>query len=145
MASVLVVDDEDGVLNAIGRRLERHGLEVTKASTAEDGIRLIQNGEVPFDVIVTDMSIEDPQAGLRVLSAAFQRDVLAMVIVMTAFGSVANAVECMRRGAFDYIEKNAPGIDVYEVLTMKIDQALERRRQDFKTVERWQQSATRAD
>jgi len=47
----------------------------------------------------------------------------------------------MRRGAFDYIEKNSPGIDVYELLTMKIDQALERRRLDVNTIQRWERAA----
>ena len=60
------------------------------------------------------MSMDTPEAGLQVLHAAFTRDLFAEVIVMTAFGNVANAVECMRRGAFDYIEKNAPGVDAYE-------------------------------
>lgn len=141
MPSVLVIDDEEGVLQSICRRLERHGLEVTPASTSADGIRLIANANPPFDVIVTDMSIEDPESGLKVLSAAFERDLFAEVLVMTAYGNVANAVECMRRGAFDYIEKNAPGYDAFEVLTIKIDQALERRRTDLSTVERWNRVA----
>jgi DNA-binding NtrC family response regulator len=141
MYRVLVIDDEEPVLLAIRRRLERHGLEVTSASTAADGIRLIQNSEPAFDIIVTDMSMEDPDSGLRVLNAAFARDLFAEVIVMTAYGNVANAVECMRRGAFDYIEKNSPGIDSYEVLTMKVDQAMDRRRQDVRTIERWERAA----
>ena len=141
MVRVLVIDDEEDVLRSIQRRLERHGLQVMPASTAQDGIRLIQNSEPPYDVIVTDMSIEDPDSGLRVLNAAFARDLFAEVIVMTAYGNVANAVECMRRGAFDYIEKNAPGVDAYEVLTIKIDQALDRRRQDLRTIDRWEQAA----
>lgn len=137
MAHVLVIDDEESVLAALKRRLERHGLEVVTASTAEDGIRLIQHGSRPFDVIVTDMSMEQPDAGLNVLNAAFARDLFSQVIVMTAYGNVSNAVECMRRGAFDYIEKNSPNMDVFELLTNKIDQALERRQRDARTVERW--------
>ncbi len=141
MCRVLVVDDEEGVLQAIVRRLERHGFQVFPASTAEDGIRLIHGSEKPFDVIVTDMSIENADSGLNVLAAAFTRDMFAAVIVMTAYGNVANAVECMRRGAFDYLEKNTPAVDVYEMLTAKVDQALERRRQDIRTIEKWNQSS----
>jgi len=141
MVRVLVIDDEEDVLRAVQRRLERHGLTVTAAATAAAGIESILNAEVPFDVIVTDMSIEDPDSGLRVLTSAFWRDLFAEVIVMTAYGNVTNAVECMRRGAFDYIEKNVPGVDAYELLTIKIDQALERRRQDVRAVERWERAA----
>jgi len=94
-----------------------------------------------FDVIITDMSMDDPEAGLRVLHAAFARDLFAEVIVMTAYGNVANAVECMRRGAFDYIEKNLPGVDTFELLAMKIEMALERRLRDVRTVETWERAS----
>lgn len=138
---MLVIDDEEEVRNAVVRRLQRHGADVASAPSAADGIQMIQDAEKPFDVIVTDMSMEDPESGLRVLNAAFARDLFAEVIVMTAYGNVANAVECMRRGAFDYLEKNAPGVDVYEMLTIKVDQAMDRRRQDVRAVEKWERAA----
>lgn len=111
------------------------------AAGSEEGIERIGTVEKPFDVIITDMSMEDPNAGLRVLNAAFARDLFAEVIVMTAYGNVANAVECMRRGAFDYIEKNVPGIDSFELLTRKVDLALDRRRRDLRTIALWERSA----
>ncbi len=138
---VLVIEDEDGVRASLIRRLERHGCKVTAAESAAEGIKKIQDTEPTFDVIVTDMSMEEPEAGLQVLNAAFARDLFAEVIVMTAYGNVSNAVECMRRGAFDYIEKNAPGVDVYEMLIIKIDQAMDRRRQDVRTIEKWERAA----
>lgn len=141
MPRILVIDDEDAVLNAVKRRMERQGYDVSAASTAAEGISKIQDSTEPFDAIITDMSIEDPEAGLHVLNAAFARDLFAEVIVMTAYGNVANAVECMRRGAFDYVEKNSPGVDVFELLAMKVDQAIDRRRQDVRAVERWERAA----
>lgn len=141
MFRVLVIEDEDGVRDSVVRRLERHGVKVTAAGSAEIGIENIQNTPEPFDVIVTDMSLENPDSGLQVLNAAFARDLFAEVIVMTAYGNVANAVECMRRGAFDYIEKNMPGVDVYEMLIIKVDQAMDRRRQDVRTIEKWERAA----
>lgn len=141
MFRVLVIEDEDGVRDAVVRRLERHGVRVTAAASAGAGIEEISSAPEPFDVIVTDMSLEDPQSGLQVLNAAFARDLFAEVIVMTAYGNVANAVECMRRGAFDYIEKNMPGVDVYEMLIIKVDQAMDRRRQDVRTIEKWERAA----
>ena len=141
MCRVLVIDDEEDVLNAVRRRLDREGFQVSTAANATEGIEMIQASEKPFDIIVTDMSMEDPDAGLRVLGASFSRDLFAEVIVMTAYGNVANAVECMRRGAFDYIEKNSPGVDAYEVLSMKIGQAMDRRRRDVRTVSMWERAA----
>ncbi len=141
LVRVLVIDDEEGVLNSIRRRLERSGYAVTVANSAAEGISTIGSAEKPFDVIVTDMSMDNPNSGLDVLNAAFARDLFAEVIVMTAYGNVGNAVECMRRGAFDYIEKNSPGVDAYEILAMKIDQAMDRRRRDVRTVEMWERAA----
>lgn len=141
MYRVLVIDDEEDVLKAVRRRLEREGYEVATAASSAEGIRLIGEGERPFDAIVTDMSMEDPDSGLRVLQAAFTRDLLAQVIVMTAYGNVANAVECMRFGAYDYIEKNVPGVDAYEQLAQKIASALEQRRRDVRAVAMWQRVA----
>lgn len=141
MFRVLVIDDEEDVIKAVRRRLEREGFEVVTAPNSQEGIHLIGGGERPFDAIVTDMSMEDPDSGLRVLQAAFSRDLLAQVIVMTAYGNVANAVECMRYGAFDYIEKNVPGIDAYEQLAQKLQSALEQRRRDVRAVAMWQRVA----
>lgn len=141
MCRVLVIDDEEDVLNAVKRRLTREGFIVDAAPNSEQGIAMIASAPKAYDVIVTDMSMEDPESGLRVLHAAFSRDLFAEVIVMTAYGNVANAVECMRRGAFDYIEKNAPGVDAYEVLVIKTTQAMDRRRQDVRTIATWERAA----
>lgn len=138
MSRVLVIDDEEAVLAAVRRRLERAGYVVDTAGTAAEGMELIHQAEPLYDVVVTDMSMDDSEAGLQVLHAAFTRDLFAEVIIMTAYGNVANAVECMRRGAFDYIEKNAPGVDVYEVIASKIGQAMDRRRRDVRTIEMWE-------
>lgn len=141
MCRVLVIDDEEAVLTAVKRRLEREGYSIATAESSEIGIKMIEESEKPFDAIITDMSMEDPDSGLRVLHAAFARDLFAEVVVMTAYGNVANAVECMRRGAFDYIEKNSPGVDVYEMLAIKVQHALERRRQDVRTIATWERAA----
>ncbi len=141
MPRVLVIDDEEAVLNAVRRRLERNGYGVDTAGNAVEGTEKIHSAPQPYDVIVTDMSMDSPESGLQVLHSAFTRDLFAEVIVMTAYGNVTNAVECMRRGAFDYIEKNAPGVDAYEVLSMKIDQAMDRRRRDVRTLEIWESAA----
>lgn len=141
MARVLIIDDEEDVLLAVSRRLRREGYDVTPASNSEQGMGKILQAEHPYDVIVTDMSIEDPDSGLAVLQTAFSRDLFAEVIVMTAYGNVANAVECMKRGAFDYVEKNQPGVDTYEVLAEKVRAALERRLRDLRTVELWERAA----
>jgi len=141
MSRVLVIDDEESVAAAVARRLQREGYVVTTAENSQAGIQMIGEAETPFDVIVTDMSMENPDSGLHVLQAAFARDLFAEVVVMTAYGNVANAVECMRRGAHDYIEKNAPGIDVYDMLAIKVNTAMDQRRRNVQTIAMWERAA----
>ena len=136
MSRILVVDDEEDVLAALRRRLEREGYIVDTASSSADAEQAIRSADPAYDVVVTDMSMEEADSGLRVLQEALAHDLFTEVIVLTAYGNVANAVESMRRGAFDYLEKNTPGVDVYELLILKVAQAMERRRTAIATVRR---------
>lgn len=136
MCRILVVDDEEEVREAVKRRLMREGYKVDAASGEEAGIVQMQTAPHAFDIVITDMSMEDSGSGIRILENAVARDVFTEVIVLTAYGNVANAVECMKRGAFDYVEKNMPGVDVFELLCLKVAQAVERRRAAVDTVRR---------
>jgi DNA-binding NtrC family response regulator len=128
MCQILVVDDEEEVREAVKRRLEREGYTVQSAQNEESGLETLNDSSRPFDIVITDMSMEDANSGIRILEGAVARDLFTEVIVLTAYGNVANAVECMKRGAFDYVEKNMTGVDVYELLCLKVQQAIERRR-----------------
>ncbi len=139
MCRVLVIDDEEAVRNAVKRRLERDGYSIDTADSASAGIEKIKSQKSPYDVVVTDMVMESPDSGLQVLQAALATDVFTEVIVLTAYGNVANAVECMKRGAFDYVEKNIPGVDVFELLALKLEQALDRRKSSLITLRRIEQ------
>ena len=145
MGKILVVDDEEDVRQSVERRLKREGHEVTIAGSQADGEKIVGEQEVPFDVVLTDMLMESPSSGVEVLKAALARDVFTEVVVLTAYGNVANAVECMKMGAFDYVEKNIPGVDVYELICIKIEQAMERRRSSMSTLRRLEQFARLRD
>ena len=145
MCRVLVIDDEEAVRTAVKRRLERDGYSVVTADSQAAGIEAINNHNPPFDVVVTDMVMESPTSGLEVLQSALSTDVFTEVVVLTAYGNVANAVECMKRGAFDYVEKNIPGVDVFELLSLKLQQALDRRRMSLATLRRLDRYAKAAD
>ena len=144
MCKILVIDDEEAVRNAVKRRLEREGYSVQCAQTQAEGIKAIEEHNPPFDVVVTDMVMESPSSGVDVLKSALSTDVFTEVIVLTAYGNVANAVECMKFGAFDYVEKNIPGVDVFELLSLKLQQALERRRMSLATLRRIDQYSAKA-
>jgi DNA-binding NtrC family response regulator len=136
MSRILVVDDEDAVRTALQRRLEREGYHVYAADCAADGIAQLQDDMPAFDVVITDMSMEEGTSGIRMLRAAIARDVFTEVIVLTAYGNVKNAVECMQLGAYDYVEKNIPDVDVFELLMLKVDRALRQRRSTMRTLDR---------
>jgi len=143
MYRILVIDDEEEVRHALQRRLQREGYQVDVAEGESDGIVKIKQASPAYDVVITDMAMENPDSGVRILEAALAHDLFSEVIVLTAYGNVANAVECMRRGAFDYVEKNIPGVDVYELLVLKIEQALERRRSAVNTLRRMEEITRR--
>ena len=145
MCRILVIDDEEEVRAALTRRLEREGYAVEQAGSEAEGLAALKEAEKPFDIVVTDMSMVDTNSGVRILEGAVSRDVFTEVIVLTAYGNVANAVECMKRGAFDYVEKNLPGIDVFELLVFKVEQAVEQRRASVQTVRRLEDFQKRRD
>jgi DNA-binding NtrC family response regulator len=136
MCHILVVDDEQEVREAVKRRLEREGYRVQTANSEADGLEALARVTRSYDIVITDMSMEDSDSGLRILEGAMARDVFTEVVVLTAYGNVTNAVECMKRGAFDYVEKNMPGLDVYELLCLKVQQAVQRRRSAVDTIRR---------
>jgi DNA-binding NtrC family response regulator len=136
MWKVLVVDDEHEVASAVQRRLEREGYEVVVAHSEHEGIAKIRSAEQPFDVVITDMVMEHEDSGMNVLLEAVKRDIFTEVIVLTAYGNVANAVESMKRGAFDYVEKNIPGVDVFDLLAMKVAAAADHRQSSVGTIRR---------
>ncbi len=141
MGKILVVDDEDDVRLSLERRLTREGHNVQSANSQQAAIECIARSEIPFDVVLTDMLMESPNSGVEVLKATLARDVFTEVVILTAYGNVANAVECMKMGAFDYVEKNIPGVDVYELICIKIEQSLDRRRSSLSTVRKLEQFA----
>lgn len=103
--SVMVVDDEPGIRTALRANFLRHGWTVETASGVREAIR---NSEVrTFDLIVTDIRMPDG-SGMDVMRAIRKSSPTTGVILLTAFGSVPDAVSAMRDGALDYLTKPIP-------------------------------------
>ncbi len=102
MSSVLIVDDEAGIRTALRVNFSRNGWDVETASGVRDAARLLENK--PFQLIVSDMRMPDGD-GLEVMRSARRIAPGTAVILLTAFGTVPDAVEAMRSGAFDYLTK----------------------------------------
>jgi DNA-binding NtrC family response regulator len=100
--SVMVVDDEPGIRTALRANFLRHGWRVETASGVRDAIFKLEDRE--FDLVVTDIRMPDG-TGLEVMRSARRATPGAAIILLTAYGSVPDAVSAMRDGALDYLTK----------------------------------------
>ncbi|MGA2671890.1 MAG: sigma-54 dependent transcriptional regulator [Terracidiphilus sp.] len=101
-SSVLVVDDEPGMRTALRANFLRYGWHVETASGVRDAARAVEL--TSFDLVVTDVRMRDGD-GFEVMCSVLKNSPTTAVILLTAFGSVPEAVESMRSGAFDYLTK----------------------------------------
>ncbi len=102
MPKILVIEDDEPVRDILRTFLEEKGFDTVVAPSGEEGLNALRV-ERP-DLILTDL-VMPGISGLDVLKQATASAPAVPVIVMTAFGTVQNAVEAMRMGAFDYITK----------------------------------------
>ena len=101
-SSVLVVDDEPGMRTALQANFLRHGWRVETASGVRDAERACELKS--YDLVVSDIHMRDGD-GFEVMCSVQKTSPTTAVILLTAFGSVPQAVESMRSGAFDYLTK----------------------------------------
>jgi DNA-binding NtrC family response regulator len=120
MARILVIDDDDAVRESIGRMLRGVGYVVQPAGSGEEGIELARAGG--FDVILSDLRMPG-LSGLDVLLRLRQVRVDAAFILMTGFGSIDTAVEAMKLGAVDFMQKPF----FRDELLMRVHGAVDRR------------------
>lgn len=99
---VLVVDDEENLRHVLSVLLRKNGYRV---STAADGIGALEAAKTSgFDYILCDIRMSGMD-GLAFLENAIAQGVASTIIMMSAYGTIETAVECMKRGAYDYISK----------------------------------------
>ncbi len=100
--SILIVDDESGILDTLRILLRKEGFEITTAQGGKAGLEQIRSGN--HDIVLTDVRM--PQvSGLDILQAAKEQDAVTPVILMTAQASLQTAVAAVNAGAFYYIQK----------------------------------------
>jgi two-component system response regulator HydG len=101
-ARILVVDDEPEHRDSLRRIFQRAGYAVETAEDGESALETLQNE--PFQIVLTDL-VMPRMDGMALLKAARATQPEADVILMTAYGTVENAVAAMREGAYDFITK----------------------------------------
>jgi DNA-binding NtrC family response regulator len=126
MDSVLIIDDEKNVRALLTRVLGEERIDVHAAATAAEGLQLAD--DVDPDVILLDLRLPDA-SGLEVLKTLRTRHPEAAVLMVTAFGQVESAVEAMKGGAADYIEKPFQALDKLRLAVARALQEVKSRRE----------------
>src|SRR5215475_1594178 len=100
--SVLIIDDEAEIRESLQTLLEMEGYDVETAATGMQGLTRI--GQRPFDLVLLDLALPD-RNGMDILADAHAQDPGLSVIMITAYGTVENAVKAMQSGAANFIQK----------------------------------------
>jgi DNA-binding NtrC family response regulator len=120
VSRILVIDDDESVRESTERTLRSAGYTVQSAGTGEEGLALARGGA--FDVILSDMRMPG-MSGVDVLRQLRERRVDSSFIIMTGFGTIDTAVESMKLGAVDFVQKPF----FREELLMRVRAAADRR------------------
>jgi two-component system response regulator FlrC len=120
-ASILIVDDDPNMRLALFEALARNNHKIVLAEDGQAAVKVID--KTPLDLIITDLKMPKLD-GMGVLLEAKKRFPDLPVVMLTGYGTIENAVETMKKGAFDYILKPCS----VEVLEHVIERALGTRR-----------------
>ncbi|MFO8070368.1 MAG: sigma-54 dependent transcriptional regulator [Polyangia bacterium] len=102
MKRILIVDDEESIRVSLEALLARHGYRVSSASDADGALAVLADEDV--DVVFADVRMPGTD-GIELTREIRSREIPTTVIVMSAYGSVDDAIEAMKAGAYDYITK----------------------------------------
>jgi two-component system response regulator GlrR len=116
---ILIVDDNENILEVVRMRLESVGYEVSTAANARDALDLVK--DAPFDLVITDLKMTE-RNGIQLMEDVQLVNPEIPVIILTAHGSIENAVEAMKKGAYSYLTKPFNDND----LALHVKKALEK-------------------
>lgn len=119
MNRILIVDDEKDVLEAVSHSLGRRGYNVAIAQSAEEGLEKVKRER--FDIVLMDLRLPDMD-GMEALRKIKKIDSEIEVIMITAFASIDTAIESMKEGAYEYVEKP---LNINKLIVL-IEKALEK-------------------
>ena len=126
--AILIIDDEAAIRESLQILLEMEGYEVELAGTGEQGLTRL--AERPFDLVLLDFALPE-RNGLEVLADIRERDPAFSVIMITAYGTVENAVKAMQAGAANFVQKPWDN----EKLLADVRNAIARRRAEEENIQ----------
>lgn len=102
MAKILIIDDEKSIRSTLREILEYEKYEVDEAKDGEEGLALLEKNN--YDVVLCDIRMPKMD-GIVVLEKAIEMEKEAQFIMVSAHGTIETAVECTKKGAYDFIQK----------------------------------------
>src|SRR5215208_1548673 len=129
---ILIADDQPDLLDALKLLLKGQGIEYDAVTSPDAAVRALESR--PFDLVLMDLNYTGDttsgREGIDLLSRVQELDRLLPVIVMTGWGSVDLAVEAMRRGVRDFVQKPWDNAHLLATLRNEIEGGRARRRED---------------
>ncbi len=124
-AKLLIIDDEVSLRQLLARILSLEGFEISEAGTAKEGLKWLDQQE--FSVILCDVKLPDAH-GVTLVEEVKKRQPTTEIILLTAYGNIADGVQAIKNGAFDYLVKGDDNERVIPMVNRALDQAQLRRR-----------------
>ncbi|KUG21505.1 response regulator of zinc sigma-54-dependent two-component system [hydrocarbon metagenome] len=117
MGKILIVDDELNMRLVLSTMLKKEGFDISSASNGREALQILQSNNI--DVVITDLKMPDID-GMELLTVISERYPEIPVIMITAHGTIATAVEALKKGAFDYITKPFDLDDLKNIISKAI-------------------------
>jgi two-component system, NtrC family, response regulator len=121
LKTVLIIDDEEKLRSLMARIIRGEGYEVLEAADSKSGLKLIENQEI--DAVLCDVKLPDGN-GVEMIPLLKAKNPLAEIILLTAFGNIADGVQAMKNGALDYIVKGDDNDKIIPLLNRAVEKAL---------------------
>lgn len=109
--NILIIDDERAIRNSLAEILSDEGYQTDAAEDGQAGLQKVQAGK--YDVVFCDIKMPNMD-GIEFLDAIREKDIDTAVVMISGHGDISTAVDCIKRGAFDFIEKP---LDLNKILT----------------------------
>lgn len=119
-ATVLIIDDEEKLRMLLARLLQAEGFEVVEAKDGRSGLKKVEQG--PIDAVLCDVKLPDG-SGVNLIAPIRHMSPFTEVVLLTAHGNLADSVQAMKNGAFDYIVKGDDNDRIIPLLYRAIEKA----------------------